>query len=229
MNTENEKVIDLNNDADSWETIEREIAEMRNRTSIVEVNNNVNKTVKKKSRKETKRNAVLKEVLSWIVTFSLAILVALVLKEFIIINATVPTSSMENTIMAGDDLFGFRLSYAFSEPERGDIIIFKYPDDRKQKFVKRIIGLPGETIVIDQAKIYVNGEPLEEDYLKEEWFSATGPFEFEVPEDSYLVLGDNRNNSLDARFWVNTYVPREDIIGKALFVYFPFDRMGALE
>ena len=131
--------------------------------------------------------------------------------------------------MTGDDLFGIRLSYAISEPKRGDIIFFKYPDDKTQKFVKRIIGLPGETIKIEDAKIYVDGELLEEDYLKEAWVNATGPYEFQVPEDSYLVLGDNRNNSLDARFWTNTYVTKDDIIGKAIFVYFPFDRIGMLD
>lgn len=209
-NNLNDDILDLNEN--------RDIVEEKKE----DVNNN-------KNDKKKVKNSVIREILSWVCTFSLAILLALFLKEFIIINATVPTSSMENTIMVGDDLFGFRLSYAFSEPERGDIIIFKYPDDRTQKFVKRIIGLPGETITIDQAKVYVNGELLEEDYLKEEWCTATGPFEFEVPEDSYLVLGDNRNNSLDARFWTNTYVPKDDIIGKAIFVYFPFNRIGMLD
>ena len=122
---------------------------------ILDLNENRNIVEEKKEDKKKVKNPVIREILSWVCTFSLAILLALFLKEFIIINATVPTSSMENTIMVGDDLFGFRLSYAFSEPERGDIIIFKYPDDRTQKFVKRIIGLPGETITIDQAKVYV--------------------------------------------------------------------------
>ena len=206
--------------------------ENNNNNDIIDFNDSSDIVEKKEIKmddKKKKSNSFIRELLSWIFTFSLAILLALFLKEFIIINATVPTSSMENTIMVGDDLFGFRLSYTFSEPERGDIIIFKYPDDRTQKFVKRIIGLPGEKITIDQANVYVNGQLLEENYLKEEWNQATGPFEFEVPEDSYFVMGDNRNNSLDARFWTNTYVPKEDIIGKALFVYFPFDRIGTLE
>lgn len=225
MKREQEEIIDFNDLTDSWDTIEKEIADMKKPADKPDV---VNKS-KKKKRKDSKKNSVMKEILSWVFTFSLAILVAIVLKEFVIINATVPTGSMENTIMPGDDLFGFRLAYNFSEPERGDIIIFKFPDDRTQKYVKRIIGLPGETIVVDQAKIFVDGVQLDEPYLKEEWLNATGPFEFKVPEDSYLVLGDNRNDSLDARFWTNTYVPKEDIIGKAMFVYFPFDRFGTIE
>lgn len=186
-------------------------------------NENTEKTEKKKN--------VKGEFLSWIATFSVAILVALILKNYIIINATVPTGSMENTILPGDDLFGFRLSYMFSEPKRGDIIIFKYPDDETEKYVKRIIGLPGEKVKITEGRIYINDAemPLEEDYIKEEWQVATGPFEFDVPKDSYLVLGDNRNDSWDARYWDNTYVQKEKIIGKALWIYYPFNRFGALD
>lgn len=232
MNKENDEILDLNDEKDSWDSIEREIAEMRKpKTSETDKKDQkAGKDSKKSSKsKKNRKHAVIKEILSWVLTFSMAILVAIVLKEFVIINATVPTGSMENTIMPGDDLFGFRLAYSFSEPERGDIIIFKYPDDESQKFVKRIIGLPGETVTITQAKVYINDEELDEPYLKEAWISATGPFKFEVPEGCYLVLGDNRNDSLDARFWVNTYVTRDEIIGKALFVYFPFDRLGILE
>ena len=180
---------------------------------------------------QEEKNSPLKEALSWVFTFAAAILVALVLKNFVIINATVPTGSMENTIMPGDDLFGFRLAYQFSEPKRGDIIIFKYPDDEEEKYVKRIIGLPGETVRISNAKVCIDDSetPLQEEYLKDEWTVATGPFEFQVPEGCYFVMGDNRNDSWDARYWDNTYVAREKIIGKAEWVYFPFDRIGALD
>ena len=80
-------------------------------------------------------------------------------------------------------------------------------------------------------EIYINGSvtPYQESYLKEEWVISNGPYEFQVPEDSYLVLGDNRNNSLDARYWTNKYVTKDKIIGKALFVYFPFSRLGAID
>jgi signal peptidase I len=170
------------------------------------------------------------EVFSWLLTFAVAIAVALLLKNYVIINANVPTGSMENTIMPGDDLFGFRLSYLLSEPERGDIVIFKFPDDESQKFIKRIIGLPGEKVVIEDGKIYINDSevPLEETYLKEEWVVATGPYEFNVPEDCYFVMGDNRNDSNDARFWDNTYVTSKEIIGKAEFVYYPFNHIKSL-
>lgn len=176
------------------------------------------------------KNSALREALSWCVTFIMAIALALFLKNFVIINATVPTGSMEHTIEPGDDLFGFRLAYTLSEPKRGDIIIFKFPDDETEKYVKRIIGLPGEKVTITEGKVYINDSvvPLKEDYLKEEWVLATGPFEFNVPEDCYFVMGDNRNDSYDARYWNNTYVTKAEIIGKAYMIYYPFSRFGSL-
>ena len=150
-----------------------------------------------------KATSPLREVLSWVITLLAAFALAMVLKNYVIINATVPTGSMEHTIEPGDDLFGLRLAYQFSEPKRGDIGIFRFPDDETQKYVKRVIGLPGEKVTIEDAKIYINDSetPLKENYLKETWTEATGPFEFEVPKDSYLVLGDNRNDSYDARLY----------------------------
>ena len=184
----------------------------------------------RKAEDEPEQVSWQKELLSWIMTFAIAIAAALLLKHYVIINATVPTGSMENTIMPEDDLLGFRLSYLLSEPERGDIIIFKFPDDESQKFIKRIIGLPGEKVVIRDAKIYINDSevPLEETYLKEEWVIATGPYEFNIPQDCYLVMGDNRNDSKDARYWDNTYVTKDQIIGKAEFIYYPFNHIKSL-
>lgn len=171
------------------------------------------------------------EVKSWILTFAVTLAVVFIIKNFIIINASVPTGSMENTIMPGDNLLGFRLAYLMEEPERGDVIFFYFPDDESQKYVKRIIGLPGEKVFISGGNIYINDAttPLEEDYLKEEWMVGMGPYEYEVPEGCYLVLGDNRNSSQDARYWMNPYVTKEKIIGKAIFTYFPFNRMGLVE
>ncbi len=176
------------------------------------------------------KKSVAKEAASWILTFAIAIAVALILRNYVLINANVPTGSMENTIVTGADMFGYRLAYLNSDPERGDIIIFRFPDNEKEKYVKRIIGLPGETVTINEGKIYINDatEPLEEEYLKEDWVEAAGPYVFQVPENSYFVMGDNRNNSYDSRYWDNTFVTREEIIGKALFVYYPFNHMGTL-
>ena len=172
-----------------------------------------------------------KEVKSFAFTLLVTLAIVFVLKNYVIINANVPTGSMENEIMPGDNILGFRLAYLKEGPERGDVIFFYFPDDETQKYVKRVIGLPGEKVTIIEGKIYINDseEPLEEPYLKEEWIKGTGPFVFEIPEDSYLCLGDNRNRSADAREWNNPYVAREKIIGKAIFTYFPIDRWGMVE
>lgn len=166
-----------------------------------------------------------RELLSWVMMFVCAFLIAFVIDHFIIVNATVPTGSMQNTIMAGDRMIGWQFAYLFSEPERGDVIIFDYPDDPSQKYVKRIIGLPGETVTITDGLIYIDdaSEPLEEDYLPEEWVWENDGYVFNVPSGSYLVLGDNRNNSHDARFWTNPYVTKDAILGKALFCYWPLN------
>lgn len=163
----------------------------------------------------------LKTVLEYAVSIGIAIIAALLINNFILLNARVPSGSMENTIMTGDRLFGFRLSYLFSNPERGDIVIFKYPDDESVNYIKRIIGLPGETVTIKDGKIYINHSdtPLKEDYLKEEWVRANTDMEFTVPEGYYFMLGDNRNNSKDSRYWNNTYVARDKILAKAIFRY----------
>lgn len=170
-----------------------------------------------------------KEMLSLIGTIAMAAAVVFLLKEFVIINAYIPSGSMEHTIQPGDRLIGNRLAYVVREPERGDIVIFRWPDNEKELFVKRIIGLPGETITIEDAMIYVDGVLLEEDYLKEEWTVDNGPYTFEIPEGSYLVLGDNRNNSKDARYWNNTYVKEDQILGEVGFRYWPFRGIGFLE
>lgn len=184
-----------------------------------------------KKKKEEEKFDWKSEIKSTIISIGLAVALVVFLRTFVVINAVVPTGSMENTIMPGDHLLGLRSALVLSEYERGDIIFFLFPDDEKQNYVKRIIGLPGEKVEIYEGKIYIDDSevPLEEPYLKEEWVSSTGPYEFQVPEGSYLVLGDNRNSSADARYWRNTYVTEDKIIGKAIFTYFPFGRWGTVE
>ena len=171
------------------------------------------------------------ELKSFAYTLLITVVVVFVLKNYVIINATVPTGSMENTIMPADNILGYRLAYLNEGPKRGDVIFFYFPDDETQKFVKRVIGLPGETVTILDGKIYIgnSSEPLDEPYLKEEWTRGTGPYVFQIPEDSYLCLGDNRNRSADAREWNNPYVAKEKIIGKAIFTYFPINRWGMVK
>ncbi len=179
----------------------------------------------------TNLNCVLKEILGWILTFALAIGAAFFIKNYLIINADVPTGSMENTIMPGDRLIGNRLAYYRDEPERGEVVIFHYPDDEEELYVKRIIGLPGEVVEIEDGNIYIDGSqtPLAEDYLKEEWTVGTGPYRFEIPESAYLVMGDNRNDSWDARYWENSYVYKDKILGRGEIIYWPIKHFGKIE
>ncbi len=167
-----------------------------------------------------------KETFSWIKTIIVAVLVALFINNFIIVNAKIPTGSMENTIMTGDRVLAFRLAYIADSPKRGDIVVFKYPDDESQLFVKRIVGLPGEKIEIIEGKIYINDSktPLEDEYVKQNPINGEdnlsyGPFE--IPENAYFMMGDNRTRSHDSREWQNKFVYKDKIIGKAFFRYFP--------
>ena len=164
-----------------------------------------------------------REVISWLQVIAMAALIAFCVNGFFIANSRVPSASMENTIMTGDRVIGSRLSYRFGkDPERGDIIIFRWPDNEKVLFVKRIIGLPGDVVEIRGGHVYLNGseEPLEETYIREDMYLEP-PMGFVVPEDAYFVMGDNRNESLDARYWKKTFVYRDKIVAKVLFRYWP--------
>lgn len=172
---------------------------------------------------EQEQTSFKEELISWLQIIVCAAAIAFVLNSFIIANSRVPSASMETTIMTGDRVIGSRLSYRFfGDPQRGDIVIFHWPDNERVLFVKRIIGEPGDTVEIIDGKIYINGSetPLDEPYLHEEMLPE-GDMYFEVPEDAYFCLGDNRNESLDARYWHNTYVYRDKIVAKVLFRYWP--------
>lgn len=173
----------------------------------------------------------IKSILSFLEPFVIAVVIAMVLKTQVIIMAKVPTGSMEDTIQEEDLLMGNRLVYKFSDPKRGDVVIFRWPDNESKLYIKRLIGLPGEKVVIDNGKIYINdsADPLEEPYLKdEEWVVGNGYYEFQVPENGYLMLGDNRNGSEDARYWKNTYVTKDELVARAEFIWFPFSNAGSL-
>ncbi len=171
------------------------------------------------SGEEMEKDSILREIWEWVTVIGAAVIISLLINTFIIVNCVVPTSSMERTIMSNDRLIGFRLAYLFDDPERGDILIFKYPDDESILYVKRLIGMPGDTVEIYDGKVYVNGEELEEPYLSVVTEGTFGPYE--VPEGHYFMMGDNRNNSADSRFWTHTYLSRKKIVGKAGFRYWP--------
>ena len=172
------------------------------------------------------------------ITFFIPILIALILlcviRTTLIANVTVKTGSMNNTIMEGDRLIVNRLAYKGegNDVERYDIVVF-YPPDKVANgeknivpFVKRVIGLPGETITIVNGIVYVtekdgNTEQLRDDFVEPEYRSYDNFGPYVVPENSYFMLGDHRNDSGDSRFWIIKSVDKNLIIGKAVFRYYP--------
>lgn len=193
------------------------------------------KTEKEEEKEEKKKNkdkeydSVKEALIDYGKTFAIVFVAVFFLSQFVYINATIPSGSMQNTIMKGDRIFGNRLAYVMTDPERYDIIIFEYPDYPSKTFIKRIIGLPGETVEIKNGNVYINGseEPLDDSFCAEETEGDFGPYV--VPEDSYFVMGDNRNNSLDSRYWDNKFVSRDQIIAKAFFRYWPLSSISLVE
>ncbi|MDR1914506.1 MAG: signal peptidase I [Clostridiales bacterium] len=171
---------------------------------------------------ETDKQELKREIISWTKTVVLAVVFALCITQFVIVNAKVPTGSMMDNIQPNDRIVAFRLSYLNSDPKRFDIVVFHNPDNRSQLYVKRIIGLPEETVTIRDGKVYINNEPvpLDDSFVREPPYKEDfGPYT--VPMEHYFMMGDNRNTSLDARYWDNKYVPKNDILGKVLFRYYP--------
>lgn len=184
---------------------------------------------KKGRKKADKKRSLKNELIEDVCMVIIVLVVVFAVKNFVMINAVIPSASMENTILTGDRIFGSRLTYTFGDPERGDIVIFKYPDNEKELFIKRVIGLPGDKVEIRDGLVYLNDSdvPLTEDYLPETPTGDFGPYY--VPEDSYFMLGDNRNYSKDSRLWENTYVTRDEVLAKAVFRYYPLASIGTIE
>lgn len=168
------------------------------------------------------RKRLISDMLEWARYMIVAIVAALFINNAVIVNAEVISPSMEDTLMTDSRVVALRPAYLLSDPQRFDVIIFKFPDDENAlPYVKRIIGLPNEQIEIRDGKVYIDDSetPLNDSFIKETSLGDYGPFI--VPEDSYFVLGDNRNNSYDSRLWENKYVPRDKILGKVILEYSP--------
>lgn len=165
----------------------------------------------------------IKKILrDFIETIVLAVLI------FLLINAVsarirVESVSMEDTLIMGDFVLIDRITYQLSSPKNGDIIVFRFPPDPAQRYIKRVIGVPGDHIRIFDGKVLVNENQLEEKYIKA---LPTYNGEWIVPEESYFVLGDNRNRSNDSHIW--GMVPAENIIGHALLIYWPLNHIKSL-
>lgn len=157
---------------------------------------------------------------------AIALIIVLFLNEFVFILVTVPTGSMEDTIIPGDRLYVNEL-FNIDDAERGDILVFKSDELDDKRLVKRLIGLPGETVEVKRdGSIYVDGEKIEEPYAAD---SQGDEKTFIIPENSYLFLGDNRLISYDARYWNDPYISEDKIIGEVVFRFFPLNRIGNVE
>jgi signal peptidase I len=183
-----------------------------------------------------------------------AVILAFFVRTFVVQAFKIPTGSMENNLLIGDHLLVNKFVFAPTRTSlenmllpidpirRGDIVVFKYPEDPERDFIKRVIGLPGETLELRNKKVYINGKPLDEPYVRfleppDEAGTSGAPdvndFDLRrtygpvtVPADMYFMMGDNRDNSQDSRFW--GFMPRDYVKGKALFVYFSFGEGGGL-
>src|SRR5690606_30920549 len=147
-------------------------------------------------------------------TIAGAVIMALLIMTFVARAFTVDGPSMMPTLRHGERLLVDKLTYRFAEPQRGDIVVFRYPSDPRQHFIKRLIGLPGDTVEVRNGRVLVNGVALEENYVLQPPLGRYGPRT--VPEGAYFVLGDNRNNSEDSRDPRVGFVPRDHLVGRAL-------------
>ncbi|HEY9850343.1 MAG TPA: signal peptidase I [Leptolyngbyaceae cyanobacterium] len=178
---------------------------------------------------KNQQNASENSWLEGLKTIGLSVVLALGIRTFVAEARYIPSGSMLPTLQINDRLIVDKISYHFQSPGRGDIVVFSPTDTLKQQnfkdaFIKRIIGIPGDKVEVKDGKVYVNNQPLPENYIEEAPDYQYGPVT--VPSDSYLVLGDNRNNSYDSHYW--GFVPRDRIIGKAVVRFWPINRMGEI-
>ena len=175
------------------------------------------------------RELIVREAKEWANSIIVALVLTLIIRTFVVQAFKIPSGSMLPTLQIGDKLFVNKYVYRFEPPKRGDIIVFRYPVDPKKDFIKRLVGLPGETVEIHDGKIYVGGKALEDPasfgkvyYYNHDPYGGPGE-KIKVPENAYYVLGDNSANSTDSRFW--GFVPKKNLLGKAVFRWWPLTRL----
>jgi signal peptidase I len=191
------------------------------------------------------KKSVLREYFEALIT---AVILAIFVRTWVFQAFKIPTGSMETNLLIGDHLIVNKMIFAPSitglerallpdrEIERGDVIVFKYPEQPERDFIKRVIGLPGERLELRRKKIYINGKPLEESYVRLLEPASSGPPKLDdvreeygpvtVPNDQYFMMGDNRDNSQDSRYW--GFLPKTYVKGQALFIYFSFEENASM-
>lgn len=168
-----------------------------------------------------------KKILIAIGIYAVFAIIFVILFQTTFMLSLVPSGSMEGTIKTNSIVFSTRYDVKEEDLERYDILTFVAPDDPDITYIKRLIGLPGETIEVKDGKVYADGVELDDSFIKDSQ-NQVGDGVYEVPEGCYFFMGDNRNNSKDSRFWENPYVPIEDIQAKAKCILFPFSDICSL-
>jgi signal peptidase I len=167
------------------------------------------------------------ELKSWSRDILLAIAIAIFIVIFVVQPVKVEGTSMQPQLSDQDRIFVNRFIYRFKEIIKGEVVVFWYPKDRSKSFIKRVIGVPGDFIEIRRGMVYVNGERIDEPYLKPEFRDFQSFSKVVVPQEMYFVLGDHRNSSNDSRSW--GFVEKSLIYGKAIFSYWPVSHVGLVE
>jgi len=174
--------------------------------------------------KEQVKKSIKREIFEWIMVFVVAAAMAFVVRAFIFEPVRVDGASMMDTLVDGEYMIATKFDYLFGDPERFDVVICNYPNTSDGMYrVKRVIGMPGETLELVAGELYINGEHVEQNFEMTENAAYFGPFT--VPEDHYFVIGDNRNNSKDSRSIMVGPLKRSEIKGHVRAVVFPFGDM----
>jgi signal peptidase I len=188
-------------------------------------------------------NRIKSAIRDWVESIIVAFLLAMVIRTFVVQAFKIPTGSMRPTLLEGDlilvnkFIYGAKVPFtnlrlpALRQPKRGDVIVFIYPEDPKKDFIKRLIGLPHETVEIKEGTIYINDKPLIDPPFNQRYYYnrelAKEGEKISIPEDSFFVLGDNSASSKDSRYW--GFVPKKNILGEALVIYWPLNRIRIIK
>ncbi len=173
---------------------------------------------------------VIKE---WVESIIIALILALIIRTFVIQAFKIPSGSMKPTLQEGDRILVNKFIYRFKEPQRGDVVVFIYPEDRKKDFIKRLIAKGGETVEISNGYIIVDGKVVDDPQeIRNIYYYNSGDFgevgkKTEVPKGQYYFLGDNSSSSKDSRYW--GFVEKKDILGKAILIYWPLNRIRLIK
>ena len=171
---------------------------------------------------------ITKKLVTAVIAYFVFAIIITILFQRVWMFSLIPSESKASTIQKGDFVISTRYDIGSDDIKRYDILIFTPPDEPDVTYIKRVVGLPGETIEVANGKVYADGVELDDSFIQAPMDNSMGNGTYTVPEGCYFFLGDNRNNSKDSRFWEKKYVPLENIQAKAKFILFPFSDAGLL-